>query len=175
MPRIFLCMGFGQLVVVLAAFVLGMLHSPATVTRHVALGVFALLLSCLVQVIVFTYFTVTGKMVAQALHLGRFDLAPLFEVKRLKRIMTVAMACGIASILCVAITGGNHWRTAAGANAHFVTVLVAFCVQVWAFYRQYGAVCGNFVIVRTVLEEYAAMRRSPNCNQHRIPRGFEPT
>jgi len=55
-------------------FIYASLSSAASARdRHILLAVFSLLLSCFIQVLVFTYLTITGKVIAQAVHLARLD------------------------------------------------------------------------------------------------------
>ena len=88
MARIFSSFVVAQLILFAVSAAIGVFGSGEHTSRHVLLAILALLLSCLTQVGLFTYFTVTGKMVVQAVHLGRLERGPLVRVTLLKRSVT---------------------------------------------------------------------------------------
>ncbi|RJP37231.1 MAG: hypothetical protein C4547_05780 [Phycisphaerales bacterium] len=115
------------------AATLDLQHSAgANMSLHVALAVFTLLAACLIQTVVFTYFTVTGKLIQQALALGKFDVpAGMAPVKRRKAWITRMVALSILPIVLAAGTGAwgiagvpqQRWHLAAGLLVTLVHVL----------------------------------------------------
>ncbi len=154
MVRVFVCLAVGWMVVCAATGVLGIARLEEPPQRHIVLGIFALLLSCFIQVVVFTYFTVTGKMLAQALHLGHFDLQPLLEAKRLKRSTTRLLACATVSVLGVTVTGALHWRSRDVAAAHWLTAATVLIVHGWVFFVQHRLIAENSRLFDEVMREY---------------------
>ena len=155
MPRIFAALAMGELILLVATVVLGTSADPRNHGRHVALAVFALLLSCLIQAIAFTYLTVTGKMIGQAVRIGHLGVAPLVEVRRLKRSLTHALGAIVAAIVLAAGTGGAHWRGREIAIVHAGTGYALLVVHLYAYYRQYIQIVRNRRLVERTLSAYA--------------------
>ena len=88
MPRVFLSLCAANLICFIGAATAGIFISHFGQDRHILLAVFGLLLSCAIQVLAFTYFTVSGKVIVQAVHLGGLEPHPLMRVKAFKRSMT---------------------------------------------------------------------------------------
>lgn len=160
MPRTFACLAVANLLVLVGTAALGLAHLDPSGDRHVVLAVFTLLICCLVQVVTFTYFVVTGKMLAQALHLGGLDLAPLAEAKRLKRNAMRWLAAVVTGIILVTATGAAHWRDQGYSTWHFGAGCVVILVHASALYAQFLLVARNAALVGKVLREYAAQRGS---------------
>ncbi len=160
MPRTFACLAVANLLVLVGTAALGLARLDPGGDRHVVLAVFSLLVCCLVQVVTFTYFVVTGKMLAQALHLGGLDLAPLAEAKRLKRNAMRWLAAVVVGMVLVTATGATHWRERGVSTWHFVAGCVVILVQASALFGQFLLVARNAALVEKVLREYAAQRRS---------------
>ncbi len=156
MPYIFLSLACGQLIVLLATGALGMVAAETAADRHVLLAVFSLLLSCLIQVIMFTYLTVTGKMVAQAVHLAKLDLHPIRTSQHLKRSATRLLGCVIATVVLVTATGAYHLRSGAGGTVHFAVAGLLLLVHLFALYKEYGLILENRALVERTLELYQA-------------------
>lgn len=157
MPYIFLSLACGQLIVLLATGALGMVAAETAADRHVLLAVFALLLSCLIQVIVLTYLTVTGKMIAQAVHLAKLDLHPIRTSRHLKRSTTRLLGCVIATVVLVTATGAYHLRTGSDGTVHFAVAGVLLLVHVFALYKEYGLILENRALVERTLELYQSV------------------
>lgn len=158
MPRIFAALAFGELIVLLGVVGLGSAALEAGPSRHVLLALFALLLSCLIQVIAFTYLTVTGKMIAQAVHLGDLGMDAIDDVKRIKRTFARLLVLVVGAVLFATITGARHWRSEGGAWPHLIAALVVLAVHVGAYYRQYGLVVENAALGERTLARYAERR-----------------
>ncbi len=154
MPRIFLCLSSGQLLVLVGTGVLGLIPGAAAPDRHILLAVFTLLLSCLIQMIVFTYLTVSRKMLAQAVHRGRLGLGPVVAAKRLSGSMIRLVGLLTGAIVVVTATGAHHWRTGQGGGIHFAAAAVIMLAHVYVFYREFGLVCENTALVEQTLHAY---------------------
>ncbi len=159
MRRIYGCLSAGNLLVLVGTAVLGLLAIGGTADRHILLALFALLLSCLIQVIVFTYFTVTGKMIGQAVHLGGLEPAPIGEVRRLKRSATHLLAVLVAAIVVVTATGAEFRHTGAGSALHLGSACLLVLVHVFVFYRQYALIVENGAVLERTLLAYRKRRQ----------------
>lgn len=154
MPRIFVAFVTGHLLVLVAVAGFGLFVDDQDPTRHIALAVFALLLSCLLQATVFIYLTVTGKIIVQAVHLGGNDLAPIHEVKRIKTQFTVILAIVVAVIVFVTATGAYQWREGVKSYIHFSAAALFLVVHLVAAYREFALICRNKALMDRVLAAY---------------------
>lgn len=123
--------------------------------RHVLLAVITLLLGCFVQVVVFTYFTVTGKIVSQAVHLGRLDAGAMETVDVLKRSITRCVGVVMAAIVVTTATGAVHWRTEQWAKLHLGCALTLAVITTLVLYREFELVLNNAALLDQTLDEYA--------------------
>lgn len=160
MPLVFACLAISEILLVLGAGLLGFLRGPATTDQHMLMGLLALLVACLIQIVVFTYLTVTGKMIVQAVHLGRLGLDPLYAAKRLKKRMTRLLAAGTLPVVLVAMTAGLHWRTGRHGTWHFATAAVLLAVHAGVFFAQYNAIVENGQLLSRTLDAYTRKRDS---------------
>ncbi|MFQ5414922.1 MAG: hypothetical protein ACE5E6_10735 [Phycisphaerae bacterium] len=158
------CLAVGVLIVLLGAAASGPLGGAWT-SRHVALALFALLLSASVQVVIFTYLTVSAKVIHQTVALGRLPHRPLDDVRRLKRSMTHCLGAVVASLVLAAATGGATWRLPEQRSLlHLVAAAVVIVVHTAAYYRQYNLVVRMSALLAAALRAYAAHARpsAPN-------------
>jgi len=160
MTRVFTCLAVSNLIVFFGVAALGVLQLDDTPDRHVLLAVFALMVSTLVQVITFTYFTVTGKMMAQAMHLGHMGLTRMGEVKNLKRSMTGCLAGIFASVLLGTATGAMHWREQLPTRMHLVAAMVVLACHVLLLTREYILVIRNGKVYDEVMRDYAVIKEA---------------
>lgn len=159
MPRIFAGLAVSQLLVTLGAAGLGLAHFDAEPDRHILLAVFAIVLSCFIQVVTFTYLTVTGKMIVQAVHLGGMALDPVREVKRLKRSLTHTLGLLLAAWVLSAATGGHLWRVEGTTIYHMGAAGVIVAAHLLVYYRQFKLILQNAALVDRTLAAYR--RRDP--------------
>ncbi len=157
MPRIFASLAVANLLLFSLAAGLGMYAAEAGTHRHVLVAVLGGLCSCLTQVLGFTYLTVTGKVMTQAVHLGNLDRAALIEAKGLKRRFIRALPLAILSLLAAVATGAAALR-GLGSGNHAIASLVLFPVHAWAFTLQYQVIARNAVLLARSLEGYEAAR-----------------
>lgn len=159
MPRIFACVAVAQLLVLMGAAGLGLASEEATVQRHVVLALFFLLFNCLVQVVLFTYFTVAGKMISKAVHLGGFGQQAVEETKRLKRQILYSVAAIFLTMVVSTATGAWAWRSGGSAPWHLAAggvLLVAHCS---VCYVEFGLASRMAGLMAKTLASYAS--RSP--------------
>jgi|GEM_PF-2030310 len=155
MPRVFVCLAIATSLVLLMTAALGIVRGSMPVDVHVLLAVFALLVSCLVQVVVLMYVSVTGKAVAQAVHLGKFDLAPLEAIRRTKRSVVHTVALVVFSIVFVVATGAIHWQSGEWRLLHDVAAGLVIVLHGVAFVRQFELIIDHKATVTTIMNAYA--------------------
>lgn len=158
MVRIFPWLALGNVLVLVATAGLGLWGEPPPGNRHVALAVFTLLLSCLVQVSAFIYFIVSGKLLGQAVHIGHLVITPLLEAKRLKRLMVRFMALVLASVVLATATGAARWSAGNEGTLHLIAAMFTFVAHGWALYRQHDLIFRNSMLLENVLREYSKWR-----------------
>jgi len=162
MTRIFAALAIANIILMLVTAVLGWSAADDHNTdRHVLLAVLTLPLSCFVQVVVFTYFTVTGKLVGQAVHLGGLPVAAMDQVKTLKRGVTRRLAAAIVVIVCVTATGALRWSTGAWSWLHHGLAWLLLVVLIVVLYQQLLLVMRNVALVDRTLKEYRRRRGEP--------------
>lgn len=140
--------------VMLAVACLGLFQVGDNPNRHVALAVFLLLLTCLLQVLVFVYLNVTGKMIAQAVHLRELDFTPVEEARRLKFRFTRIMGTVIGATVLITATGAYQWREGLSLYYHFPSAFIFLAVHVASSYLEYVLICENRALLEEVLRRY---------------------
>lgn len=158
MPRVFGCLAFANILLLTASGALGLFAGHWTVERHVLLAVLTLLFSCFVQVVTFTYLTVTGKMAGQAVHLAKMDASILFTIKRFKRGMTRCLAAVFLSIVFVTASGASGWRTGGVSLWHDVAAGIAFVVHAVVLWFEFEIVVANAHLVESTMIGYQKAR-----------------
>lgn len=159
MTRVFTGLALGNLLVLLATGAWGMLNPDPTPDRHVLLAVFSLLLTAFVQVLTFTYFTVTGKVVAQAVHLAGHDRAALAGVKRLKRSVSHYLAVMLLAVVVVTVSGAAHWRTNELSTLHLLCGGGFLPIACAVLVREYALVVANARLMTAAMETYERWHR----------------
>lgn len=157
-------MAVGQMMVLLAAAGLGLSANGVSPDRHIVLALFSLLLSCFIQVALFTYLTVSGKVVAQAVHLGSRDLDTLARIRRLKRSMIHAVAAMVAGVVFVTATGAVRWRAADGGAIHVAAACAVVLIHAVVLCYEYGLVARTATLVAETLRSYNEHRRTTAAN-----------
>jgi len=158
MPRVFACLAIANLLLLIASGAVGVVAPQWGADRHVLLSVLTLLFSCFVQVVAFTYLTVTGKMVGQAVHLAELESSILDSVKLYKRGVTRCLAAVFGSIVLVTATGAVGWRSGGATIWHAASAALLMVVQVGVFWREYEIVILNSRLVERTLREYEKSR-----------------
>lgn len=171
MPRVFLSLAAANLICLLGTAGLGLGVSWTGSDRHVILAVFTALLSCLLQVLVFTYFTISGKVIAQAVHLAGMELAPIKVCKELKRRVTFFLAGIFASLVLVTATGAGAWRADRFSVTHFAAAGVTVAVHVLVWSRQYKLIVAQGRVLTETLDRYNQWKASRRDQTERLKRG----
>lgn len=159
MQRVFACLVLCDLLLLIGAAVAGLTQPGGSPDRHILLAVFSLIVTCFLQVAAFTYFTVTGKMIAQMVHLGRLDMRYIEQVKLFKGKMTRLLALLVIGLVPVAATGGALWRSGVGSFWHVVSGGLLLTLFVVVTYRQFDLIGRNADILDKVLQAYHETRR----------------
>lgn len=160
MKRVLGALAVAGLLVLLGAAVLGLaVGDDAAFRRHFALALFAAVLTLLIHVVVFTYFSVTARMISQAVLIGDLDRAALASVRALKRRIAVCVGAAALSIVVVVSFGALiesdyswHWW-------HLGAAAAAIGVNAWAYFVEYDCVFRNGRLIEDVFAAYDAKRR----------------
>lgn len=160
MPRVLICLAVANLATLCATAVLGFRAGPETADRHVLLAVFSLIVSSLCQVIVFTYFTITGKLINQAIHLGALDPGPRDDARRMKGSVTRLLGIVVGSVVLVTASGASCWRGRLPGEWHLAAAFLLIAVHGVAYYREYNLVWENGQLADGVLTRYEEKKRS---------------
>ncbi len=160
MARTFTYLAISNLIVFIGVAALGLVKLDETPDRHVLLAVFALMVSALVQVVTFTYFTVTGKMMFQAMHHASIGRARLDEVKSLKRSMTHCVAGIFASGVLATATGAMQWRDGPNMYLHLMAAMLLLVCHVFLLMREYHLVVSNAQVFDELMSEYASKKKA---------------
>ncbi len=158
MARAFLFLALGLMCSFIGVAAVGLWLHGGIGDRHVLLAVFALIFDCFVLVITFTYFTVTGKMMAQAIHLGKLDYAPMNDVRTLKRSVTRCLGLAFLSVIFTTATGAAHWNRADQQTMHLLAVSVLFTIHCGVLYRLYMLIESNDALSVKVFAAYRKVR-----------------
>jgi len=159
MPRFFACLAVANTLLLIASAAVGLFTTEFGADRHVLLAVLTLLFSCFVQVVTFTYFTVTGKMIGQAVHLARLDAGIIDTVKSYKRTITRSLAVVFMAVVFVTATGAAGWRLGSATLWHQIGAILVAAAHVWVFVREYEIVFLNTKLVDKTLSEYEQVRK----------------
>ncbi len=168
MARIFIYLSVSNILLLMGAAVIGLLDWAPAPDRHVILAVLSLLLSSFVQVLIFTYFNVTGKMVTQAIHLSAADKTPIFQQKQIKYSYMWLMAIVLGCFLFSVITGATSWRTGITGYAHLLAAGVIIAAHLFVFTKEYSLIVVNSLVVKQVLQAYEDWQKIKNLGDAEI-------
>jgi hypothetical protein len=155
MPKVFLSLAVSDLLLVVIQAILGLSSGVVAADVHVMLGVLTLLFTCFVQVLVFTYFTVTGKMMSQMVLLRRADTSAILRAKYLKTQVTRRLAALVLAAVFATATGAMQWRGYGPSRLHLAAAALATGAHAWILLRQYSLVVENASIFSAVLRDYS--------------------
>ena len=160
MPRIFLYLAIANMVLLVLSAVIGFVGWEPTPDRHILLGVITLLYSSLLQALTFTYFTVSGKAVTQAIHLARLSREPLNKSDKLKFRLFMQLGLFAGAIVITISTGAYHWRTGLYEYQHLLGAGVNLLVYLFVLVNEYSLIVENRTLVNQVLRSYDVWRSS---------------
>jgi len=112
-----------------------------------------------VQAAFFTYLSVAGKLIAQALHLGGLELSPLAILRRLKRAGTRCVFAVVISVVLVTATGGATWREGGESPWHLISAAFLFVVSGASLFREYVLTVEASGLLRQTLDAYNARKK----------------
>ncbi len=171
MPRIFVSLAVSQLLLLLGSAAAGLFAVALGPDRHVLLAVLTLLLSCLIQVVCFTYLTVTGKMIVQAVHLGRMEMEPIERSKSLKKAWMRCLGMLIVLMVTVIATGAEVFRSGEGHTWHLLATCATLIAHFAVLWLEFGIIGRNAALVTETLAAYQRRRSdrdSPLVAQSRV-------
>ena len=162
MVRVFAGLALSNGLLFLGTAVAGLLRLGGSADRHVLLAVITLIFTCFLQVLTFTYFTVTGKMIGQMVHLAGLDPEPLVAVRRTKKAMTRQLGVVMAGVVLVAATGGALWRGGSSSLWHVAAGALTILVYLVVAYRQFNLIVLNTRLVDRVARTYRIQKQRHN-------------
>jgi hypothetical protein len=158
MPHVFASLALANLALFAFSAAFALSSAASARDRHILLAVFSLLLSCFIQVLVFTYLTVTGKVIAQAVHLARLDPGILSRAKETKRSFTNCLAIIVAAVVLLSATGGAAWRSQRALTVHVPVAILAVLIHAWLYRKQHVLVRRNAQLLTATLRAYSTWR-----------------
>lgn len=159
MKRVFPPLAVADLILLCAAAVLGLsVEGQRLYPQHFGLALFATVLTVLLHVVVFTYFTASGKLMTQAVTIGRLDRDPLQQIAHFKRRITRCVALAYAVLLTTVALGAlidnqgrlHGWHGLCGA----LTILVNAVI----FHIENDLIVRNGCLIAEVFAAYDAAR-----------------
>lgn len=159
MNRVFWGLALGQTLLILATATLGLSTAESTRLRsHVALAIFTSLAICAAHAVVFTYFTVTGKLIHQSIALGGFSEKPLRIVRRLKKRISILVGVGVLAILCAVATGARALAWAGLGDLHLLVASGAAACNISIYFLQFRLIQRNERLMNHCLRRYEKRR-----------------
>jgi len=122
---------------------------------HFAMGLVTVLLTCLTQVITFTYFVVSGKLIMRAAVAHSVDAGVVPEAQRLKARTLHVAAPAIGAVILLAALGGYADGDPSAATLHLAAFLLAVPVNGVAFAVQYVLIGRNGRLLQAALDQYS--------------------
>lgn len=162
MNRVFTAAAFADILLLTVTAVLGtMVDGTRLFGQHFSLALFASLLTVLIHVVVFTYFSATGRMISQAVCIGHLDRAPMELVRHLKGRVIRWVAASVGTIVLVGSLGATCAGDPAWRWGHTAAALLAITVNTVAFCVEHGYILENRKLMTAVLTAYDTARTAP--------------
>ncbi len=171
MVRVFAGLALSNGMLFVGTALVGLLRLGGSADRHVLLAVITLIFTCFLQVLTFTYFTVTGKMIGQMVHLAGLDHESLVAVRRYKKTMTRQLGVVVAGVVLVAGSGGALWRSGSSSIWHMAAGALTVLVYSIVVYRQFNLIVLNTRLVDRVARAYRLWKESTAVNDRAMPAG----
>jgi len=156
MPRVFAPLATANILLVAANTLLGLSAPAIPNSYHVALAIFTLILTCLIQVLWFTYLTITFKLMGQAVHIGKLPLEHLLAAKEIKRRMTHCLAVAVGTVLLTTATGADSWRAGVGGCVHLLLGLIFLLLLPYLLFTEFTLIARNAALVAAVMGQYTS-------------------
>lgn len=138
------------------------------VRNHMLLGVFAAVVTALVQCVGVTYFIGTGRWFKEVVDAYALDAGIVTQSTRIKRSSFPFAMLGIASILLIAALGAAsdpgtlHEHTDRWVEPHYWTAILGMTVIGFALYRQALAIQRNQQLIDDVMQQVHDARVARN-------------
>lgn len=162
MPGVFVGLGAGNVLLAAGTTMLGWLAPAVAESYHVVAAVITLIFTCLVQVLAFTYLTVTFKLMAQAVHVGKMSMELLEHAKSLKQRLTRCLAVVVAGVVVTTASGAHSWSTGTGGGwPHLACGLTFPVLLIAVLVVEFGVIGANSALCAGVMKEYAQRSRKP--------------
>ncbi len=129
--------------------------------QHFILGLFTIIVTVLIHVVVFTYFAAGGKMISQAVFIGHLDQEPLHRVRRHKAKVTRCIGMSFLSLVSIVVFGALVEKDPSWQWWHIAAVLIAITTNAVSFYVQYNHIVQNAQTTAKVFEQYNAAKGKP--------------
>lgn len=163
MLRVFKSLAVGDTIVLAGTLFVGWIASTdRLINLHIALAVFASLLTAMIHAVVFTYFTATGKMIRQAVFIGKLDMGYSEDVGRLKRAIARTVGWAMLVLLANIAIGATVWRQPQHHWWHLASATATLVVTVYAFLLQTDLIARNATLMQKVMTEYNQKREKPS-------------
>ncbi len=125
--------------------------------NHMLLGVFASVMTALVQCVGVTYFIGTSRWFKEVVDAYALDVGIVAESSRIKRSSFPFAMLGIATIVCVAAFGAAadpgtlRENTGQWVAPHYTAAIIGLCLIAFALYRQARAIQRNQELIDRVM------------------------
>ena len=169
MNRVFPAVVFADLLLLTVTAVLGTtVDGTHLFGQHFSLALFTSLLTVLIHVVVFTYFSATGRMISQAVWIGHLDHAPLDRVRHFKARVIRWVAGAVGTIVLVGSLGATCATDPAWRWGHAAAAILAIAINAVAFHIEFGYILQNRELMTTVLDQYDAARASRDAAPNKV-------
>jgi len=169
MRRIFVSLAVANFLVLLmtAATGIAVLGRWIPSGNHVPLAVLSAILTCFIQVLAFTYLTVTAKIIGQAVHLGGLSVSLIDQSKNLKRTFSRCLALLMGILLFAVATGAQAWRLNEPSLLHLLAGALVLCGAAGVLWKQSSCMAANESVVKVALQSYSQRTsRHPARTEH---------
>ena len=156
MLKAFAGLAIANLLVLTGTAGLGLVGGSTFADRHIVLAVFSLVLTCLVQVVVFTYFTISGKMMHQAVWLGDADEGRLNNVSVYKRSVSRLLGVIVVAGVLAAATGGIKWGGREDFRFHLLAAFIILTAHAVVLYKQFDLIARNSAMMERIMTDFSA-------------------
>ncbi len=172
MTRIFITLASVNIVAFVAAFVSGLLSTPADDSAyvvHFVLGMVAVLLNLLVHCLIITYFLGTGRLIKEVTIVYQLPddrwARPTRDIKRSNTPLAIlAMLTSIAAAAAGEADRHHVWPW----WIHLVLACAAFLITLWVFRVEYRNIAINGRILEEIIGEVERIRAA-----HGLPSSAE--
>ncbi len=159
MRQVFIGLGASNILLLMGTAMLGLLPERfGGAEPHVILAVLTCMLTCLVQVVVFTFLSVNGRLISQAVHLGALAPTPINTIRQLKRRTGRCLAVMALLLVLAVATGAVHWRSGAYTWPHFLLVCLFLTAHFPVLLLEWQVICRTRRLVDETMGAYRLAR-----------------